>query len=75
MDTEIGDQIRKIIQDKIKYLDGVATDYALRYANSDEPEAKIAYLKYKFAAEQLENIRTRISIEVNNLENFLGKES
>jgi len=75
MKNEIGESIRKTIEDKIKYLEGVATDYALRYANSDAPEDKVAYLKYKFAAEQLESIRIPLSIKVSDLENLLRKES
>ena len=75
MNNEIGESIRKIIEDKIKYLQGVATDYALRYANTDAQEDKVAYLKYKFAAEQLDSVRIPISIKVSDLENLLRKES
>ena len=75
MKNEIGESIRKTIEDKIKYLEGVATDYALRYANTDAQEDKVAYMKYKFAADQLESVRVPISIKISDLENLIRKES
>lgn len=75
MKNETGEAIRKVIEDKIKYLESVATDYALRYANTDAQEDKASYLKYKFAAEQLESVRIPVSIKVSDLENAIRKES
>lgn len=71
MKNDISESVRKVVEDKIKYLQGVATDYALRYANTDAQEDKIAYLKYKFAAEQLESIRIPISVGLSDLDKLI----
>lgn len=71
MKNDISESVRKVVEDKIKYLQGVATDYALRYANTDAQEDKVAYLKYKFASEQLESIRIPVSCGLSNLEKLI----
>jgi hypothetical protein len=71
MKNDISESVRKVVEDKIKYLQGVATDYALRYANTDAQEDKVAYLKYKFASEQLGSVRMPISLGLNDLEKLI----
>ena len=71
MKNNISESVRKVVEDKIKYLQGVGTDYALRYANTDSQEDKAAYLMYKFAAEQFESIRTPVSIALSNLDKLI----
>lgn len=71
MENQHSTEIRKTLEDKISYLERVATDYAIKYANSNDPEDRTAYNRYKFAADQLKEIKTPISIGVTKLEQSL----
>lgn len=72
MKNEIAEAARKIIEDKVRYLSGIATDYATRYADTDSQEHKESYMRYKFAAEQLEAIRLPVSLKISELEKLIN---
>ena len=74
MRTEAANGLQQHIIDEAKRLRDMATMYALMYAENDDPDQKASFLRYKFAADELQKLHAPTCNFLHALEAMIPKE-
>lgn len=72
MKTEEANALSDFILKKAKELNETATYNAINYAKTDNPENKILFDKYTFAAEEIRKLHSTICQALHSIENKIG---